>query len=84
MPKRRLTGAALYSAVIKECRAILAEYGIPAEEYQAEMLEPYSLGSDMQPILAVRFTRGKQTIIFDNIYPGDSGEFDQYSAPELR
>jgi hypothetical protein len=82
---KRLTGAVLYAKVKTECRAILAEYGIPVDEYDIEMLEPYDLGSDLQPVLAFRFKRRSngRIITFDNIYVGNHGEIDQYSSPEL-
>ena len=84
---KRLTGAALYAKVQNKLRAELAsDYGIPVDEYDVKMLEPYSIGSDMQPILAFVFTRRSngRTITYDNVYVANDGEIDQNSAPELR
>ena len=81
-----MSGAALYETVKAQCRVILGEdYGIPVDEYRIVMQDVTSLGSDMQPILAVTFTRKSngREIVFSNIYPADDGEILQYSPPEM-
>jgi hypothetical protein len=85
---RRLTGAALNARVIAELRDELSEeYGLPMDDYDGEIVDRYDLGSDMQPILAVTFTRrvNDRTIQVSDIHPTDNGEIDQRSAAvELR
>ena len=75
----RLTGAALSARVIRQLRDTLAgEYGLPMGEYTAEV-DAYSLGSDVQPILTVTFTRASTggTVRVTDIYPGDDGSILQ-------
>jgi hypothetical protein len=72
---KRLTGAVLYARVVRNLRAELAEdYGLPMAEYAHE-ISAYDLGSEMQPVLSVRFTRTNgSTITVKGIFPGDQGE----------
>jgi hypothetical protein len=80
---RRLTGAVLYQAVIRNLALELAEdYGVPMAEYKGEVADIYDIGSDMQPILCVTFTRFRNghTIQVTNIHPGDDGSVIQRAA----
>lgn len=90
--KRRLTGAALTNAVVRNLRAMLAtDYGLPMSEYDVRDVWKGSIGSDMQPPMSVVFRRRQEPgsqlafseITIDNIIPGDDGSLDQYSRPEL-
>jgi hypothetical protein len=55
MSRRRLTGAALQAKVTAEVRRMLADdYGLPMDEYETVSVEPYDLGSDVQPIMTGR------------------------------
>lgn len=77
---RRLTGAALNAKVLANVRAELAEdYGLPMDEYDGKVDGRYDLGSDMQPILYVKFTRrgNGRTIEVSDIHPGDDGTVSQ-------
>jgi hypothetical protein len=82
---RRLTGAALYARVAADLRAGLArDYGLPMSEYAHEVLDVHSLGSDMQPVLAIRFTRPDgHAFTISDIYPDDDGTVIQRGFAEL-
>lgn len=79
---RRLTGAALTARVVANLRAELSEdYGLPMAEYALDYVDKCSIGSDMQPIMAVTFKRANgRTIQVYSIYPADNGDIYQRSA----
>jgi hypothetical protein len=86
MPGKRITGAALKSKVVKEMRLYLSDYGLPMDNYDLSYYDEYSLGSDMQPTIGIRFRNqlGTCEIQIDSIWPADDGTILQHSAPELR
>jgi len=83
---KRLTGAVLNAAVIRHLREELTAYGLPMDEYAGRVAHRHSIGSDMQPILAVEFTRKSNgaLISFDNVFPADDGSINQRDMPTLQ
>lgn len=80
---KRVTGAALNRKIVRELRDELAtDYGLPMSEYDVTDVYSESIGSDMQPIMSVVFTRraNGRRITVDSIDPNDDGTIATRSA----